>query len=149
MLISELAAHTGVDAKTIRYYESIGLIPKPKRSANSYRQFTPADIERLRFIASGRALGFSIADVREILAARDCGEAPCRRVLDTLSQRMQDIDRRISALLALRETLSQLRRDGETLPPDEVLGEHCVCYLLKSHHESGQVVIKKKELAGD
>jgi hypothetical protein len=77
MLIHDLAKQTGVPAKTIRYYESIGLLPRPKRATNNYRQYTPADVERLRFIASARNLGFSLADVAEILAARDDGIAPC------------------------------------------------------------------------
>ncbi len=54
MVIHKLAKQTGVPAKTIRYYESIGLLPRPKRAANNYRQYTPADGERLRFIASAR-----------------------------------------------------------------------------------------------
>ena len=147
MLIHELAQQTSVAGKTIRYYESIGLLPRPKRAANSYRQYTAADVERLRLIASARALGFSIEDVREILAARSSGEAPCQRVLDTLSQRIRDIDQRIGGLITLRETLSELRREGETLPRDDVLGQHCVCYLLKSYQENGQIVIQKKELS--
>ncbi|MCL4489294.1 MAG: MerR family transcriptional regulator [Chloroflexi bacterium] len=57
MVIRELAQQTRVPAKTIRYYESIGLLLRPKRAANNYRQYTPADAERLRFIASAR-LGF-------------------------------------------------------------------------------------------
>jgi len=148
MLIHELAQQTSVADKTIRYYESIGLLPRPKRTANSYRQYMAVDVERLRLIASARALGFSIEDLRDILAARENGEAPCRRVLDTLSQRIRDIDRRIGGLITLRETLSELHSEGETLPLDDVLGQHCVCYLLKSYQESGQVVIQKEELSG-
>ncbi len=77
MLIHDLAKQTGVPAKTIRYYESIGLLPRPKRAANNYREYAPAEAERLRFIAGARSLGFSLADVAEILAARDDGIAPC------------------------------------------------------------------------
>ncbi|MBI3734719.1 MAG: MerR family DNA-binding transcriptional regulator, partial [Chloroflexi bacterium] len=60
MVIHELTQQTGVPAKTIRYYESIGLLPRPHRAENNYRQYTPADGERLRFIASARSLGFSL-----------------------------------------------------------------------------------------
>ena len=66
MFIHELAAQTGVPTKTIRYYESIGLLPPARRAVNNYRQYTVADVERLRFIASARSLGFSPDDIASI-----------------------------------------------------------------------------------
>ena len=145
MFIHELAQQTGVPAKTIRYYESIGLLPHPQRAANNYRQYTPTDIERLRFIAGLRSLDFSLNDIAEILAARDKGIAPCQRVLDSLVQRLAEIDRRIADLLALRDTLKQLHSEGAILPLDDVEGEHCICYLLKTYRDTGQVIIQKGE----
>jgi DNA-binding transcriptional MerR regulator len=146
MLISELARQTSVSAQTIRYYESIGLMTRPKRAGNNYRDYTPTDVERLRFIASARSLGFTLADIREILTVRDGGQAPCVQVLETLDHRLQELDRRIASLVALRDTLSQLRHEGAALPLDDVRGERCVCYLLKTYHESGQITIERKEL---
>ena len=149
MVIHELAKQTGVPAKTIRYYESIGLLPRPKRAANNYRQYTPADSERLRFIASARSPGFSLADVAEILAARDDGIAPCQRVLDAIAHRLADVHRRIADVLALRDSLRQLQSEGAILPRDDVQGEHCVCYLLKAYRDTGHVTIEREPLAGD
>jgi DNA-binding transcriptional MerR regulator len=145
MMIRELAAQTGVPAKTIRYYESIGLLPRPKRATNNYRQYAAVDIERLRFIASLRSLGFSLDDVAELLAARDRGIAPCQRVLDAIVNRLSEIERRIADLLTLRDSLQQLHSEGAMLPLDDVRGEHCVCYLLKTYRESGQITIQKGE----
>jgi DNA-binding transcriptional MerR regulator len=147
MVIHELAKQAGVPAKTIRYYESLGLLPRPKRAANNYRQYTPADGERLRFIASARRLGFSLADVAEILTARDDGLAPCQRVLDTIGRQLGAIDHRIADLLTLRESLKQLQTEGAILPRDDVRGEHCICYLIKTYRESGQVKIERGELS--
>ncbi len=149
MIIRELAQHTGVPAKTIRYYESIGLLPRPQRAANNYRQYTPADGERLRFIASARSLGFSLADVAEILAARDDGFAPCQRVLDAVDRRLTEIDRRIAGLLTLRDSLRQLQSEGAILPRDDVQGKHCVYYLLKAYRDTGQVSIQRGEFFDD
>ncbi len=149
MVIHELTKQTGVPAKTIRYYESIGLLPRPKRAANNYREYAPADVERLRFIASARSLGFSLAEVAEILAARDKGFAPCQRVLDTIGQRLADVDRRIADLLTLRDSLRQLQSEGAILPLDDVQGEHCVCYLLKAYRDTGQVSIQRGEFFDD
>ncbi len=149
MVIHELAKQAGVPAKTIRYYESIRLLPRPKRAANNYRQYTPAGVERLRFIASARNLGFSLADVAEILAARDDGSAPCQRVLDAIERQLTAIDRRIADLLALRESLKQLQTEGAILPRDDVQGEHCVCYLLKTYRDTGHVTIQRGEFFDD
>lgn len=144
MFIHELAKQTGVPAKTIRYYESIGLLPPAQRAANNYRQYTSAEVERLRFIASARALGFSLDDIAEILAARDDGIAPCQRVLDAIGQRLNEIDRRIADLLSLRDALKLLQTEGAVLPLDDVQGERCVCYLLKTYRDTDQITIQKK-----
>ena len=145
MMIRELAAQTGVPPKTIRYYESIHLLPRPQRAPNNYRQYTSADAERLRFIAGARGLGVSLDDIAEILAARDKGIAPCDRVLNTLARRLDEIDRRLAALLALRDSLKQLHAQGKFLPRDDVQGERCICYLLKTYRDSGRVEIQKGE----
>ncbi len=149
MVIHELAKRTGVPAKTIRYYESLGLLPRPKRAANNYRQYAPADVERLRFIASARSLGFSLDDIAEILAARGKGIASCQRVLDAVDRRLTDVDRRIADLLTLRDSLRQLQSEGAILPRDDVQGEHCVCYLLKAYRDTGHVTIQRGEFLDD
>lgn len=135
MFIQELAQLSGVPAKTIRYYESIGLLPDPHRADNNYRQYTPDVVERLRFIVSARGLGFSLADIGEFLTARDAGTLPCKRVLDSFDQRILDIDRRIADLLALRDMLTRIRSDGAALPADKKCDEQCVCYLISANQE--------------
>jgi DNA-binding transcriptional MerR regulator len=97
MFIHELAQASGVSAKTIRYYESIGLMPEPPRAENNYRQYPPDALERLRFIVSARSLDFSLTDIAEFLSARDEGTLPCKRVLDSIDGRIADLDRRIAA----------------------------------------------------
>jgi len=128
MFIHQLAQVTGVSAKSIRYYESIGLIPEPERAENNYRRYSSDDIERLRFIASARSLGFNLTDIGEFLAARDEGR-PCKRVLDTFDQRIADLDRHIADLLDLRDTLKRIRKAGEALPPDKKCDDQCICSL--------------------
>lgn len=135
MFIQELAKLTGVPAKTIRYYESIGLLPDPQRAENNYRQYTTDAVERLRFIVSSRSLGFNLTDIGEFLSARDAGTLPCKRVLDSFDQRISEIDRRIADLLALRDTLTRVRKDGAALPPDRQCDEQCVCYLVTTNEE--------------
>ena len=149
MVIRELAKQTGISAPTIRYYEAIGLLPPPPRTANNYRNYQMADAERLRLIAGARSLGCSLADIEEILLVRDQGIPPCQRILDTLTDQLEKVNQRLAGLLALRETLIQLHHQGEMLPLDDILGEHCVCYLLKTHSDTGQITVKQGEYFDD
>jgi MerR family Zn(II)-responsive transcriptional regulator of zntA len=149
MLIHELAQHTGVPTKTIRYYEDIGLLPPPARQANNYRQYTEAAVERLRFIASARSFGFSLEEIAKILVIRDAGMAPCDHALATLHEQLADIDRRIADMLALRDTLRHLYETGVTLPRDDVAFERCVCSLIKSYPEhSGDSSTREEQTYG-
>ena len=145
MLIQELAKQTGLAATTIRYYESIGLIPRPQRAENNYREYTPADVERVRFIAGARSLDFSLDDIAEFLVARDDGSLLCQQVLDSLDQHLAEIDRRIADLLALRETLVYIRDKGKALPQNHRCDEQCVCYLITTDHRNGQITIQREE----
>ncbi len=147
MFIHELTELTGVPAKTIRYYESIGLLPDPQRAANNYRQYTPASAERLRSIVSMRSLGFNLADIHEFLTARDEGTLPCQQVLDSFDQRIVDIDRRIADLLALRDTLTLIQSEGATLPPNKTCDDACICYFVTTDHESGKITIHREEIS--
>ena len=144
MQIKELAQQIGVSAKTIRYYESVGLMPPPERGENNYRQYDDVAAERLRFIAIARNLGIAIKDIAEILAARDDGIAPCGRVLDILSRQLSEIDRRIADMLKLREVLQEIQQEGTVLPKDDVQGDHCVCYLVKEYRTTGAVEIEQE-----
>jgi DNA-binding transcriptional MerR regulator len=133
MQIRELARATGVPAKTIRYYESVGLLPPPARTANNYRQYAVGDVARLRFIASARRLGIAIAEIGAVLAARDQGVAPCDQVLTVLDTQLAQLDQRIAELLELRADLAQIRAVGAQLPRDDVVGAHCVCALVSTY----------------
>ena len=149
MFIRDLSKLTGVSAKTIRYYETVDLMPQPKRDENNFRQYSSDDVERLRFITSARSLGFPIKDISEFLLARDEGIAPCDEVLDKLAEKLDEVDRRIADMLALRETLIEIHREGVKLPRNDVKGENCVCYLIKTYRESGKVIIEQENISND
>lgn len=133
MEIRELAERSGVPAKTIRYYESTGVLPEAQRKPNGYRDYRQADVERLQLVAGARSLGFSLDDITEILAMRDRGEAPCQAVLDLLEQKARQVARRIEELQQLELDLRELHQLGQTFPLDDVGGKACVCHLVSSH----------------
>ena len=130
MQISELERTTGVPAKTIRYYESVELLPAPRRRPNGYRVYGQADVDRLRLVAGARRLDFSLAEIREILDLRDRGEAPCLTLLQGLADKRAEIERRIAELLRVKKQLAALHRLGMSFPTDDVEGKNCVCHLV-------------------
>lgn len=133
MRIKQFAQLTNLSAKTIRYYEDIGLLPPPKRLDNDYRDYDETDVDRARFVAGARSLDFSLDDIQEILALREQREAPCRVVLDLLQERANEISRRIAELQRMEAELRELHRLGLTFPTDDVDGKNCVCHLVSEH----------------
>ncbi len=136
MLIHELAARSGVSAKTIRYYESIGILPPARRLPNGYRVYDQTDLERLKLVRGARQLGLSLEEIREVLDLRDRGQAPCTVLLDLLAAKAQEIDRRIQELQHLKCELEELHALGLTFPTDDVEGKHCVCHLVSAKGEN-------------
>jgi MerR family copper efflux transcriptional regulator len=107
MNISQVAAHAGIPAKTIRYYEDIGLI-KPQRSDNGYRSFRDSDAHKLTFIAHARALGFSIDDCRTLLALWGDQARASADVRALAKDHLTRIDQKIADLRTMHATLSHL-----------------------------------------
>ena len=130
MQIKEFARQTNLPAKTIRYYEEIGLLPPPKRLTNGYRDYNEADVARARFVAGARGLDFSLDDIGEILSLRDQRAAPCRFVLDLLDEKANEISQRIADLQRMEAELRELHRLGLTFPTDDVDDKNCVCHLV-------------------
>ena len=107
MRISEVSTATGCNLETIRYYERIGLVPRPKRTGNGYRAYGPSDVERIRFITRGRALGFSLEEIRSLVSLAEDKTLSCREV-DTLARaHLEDIRARVRELSAMARELGQ------------------------------------------
>ncbi len=127
MRIGELADHVGVNPKTVRYYEEIGLLPPADRRASGYRDYTDDDVERLRFVRTARRLGLSLPEISEILTLRERGERPCEYVLGVLDRQLGHLDRRLAEMTALRQELVDLRDVADRLPSDP----GCYCSLIE------------------
>ncbi len=108
MNIGTAAARSGVAAKTIRYYEEIGLMPAPGRTASGYRAYTDRDVETLKFIQRARSLGFAVKDVADLLALwhdRERASADVRRIAQ---HHVAEVERKIAELETIRRTLQSL-----------------------------------------
>lgn len=106
--IGDLARATGVKVETIRYYEKIGLLAAPGRTAGNYRAYSGEHLNRLRFIRRSRDLGFSLDQIRDLLALADQRDQPCDSVDAIAIAHLAEVDRKISDLRALRRELDSL-----------------------------------------
>ena len=143
MLISELGKRLNINPKTIRYYEEIGLLPEPARTPTGYRVYGEQDVERLAFILRAKALDFSLEEIREILALRERGEAPCPYVLHQIEAKIAEVDRKIEQLRQLRAELEELREEAAALPAEEVAAKGRICHLIENRH-----LIRADEIGG-
>ncbi len=105
MKIGDLARATGTRVETIRYYEAEGLLPAPARSGGNYRIYERAHLDRLSFIRRSRDLGFTLDQVRALLRLADDREAPCGDVDALARAHVEEIDRKLADLQALRSEL--------------------------------------------
>ena len=107
LTIGKLAAATGVNIETIRYYERAGLIAQPARTQGNYRTYEQSDVTRLRFIKRTRDLGFSLEQVRALLSISGERERDCGRVDALAIEHLAEVDRKIADLKALRHELAE------------------------------------------
>lgn len=107
MNIGQAARRTGLPAKTIRYYEEIGLI-RPHRDTNGYRSFGERDLHKLAFVARARALGFSVEDCRGLLALYEDEGRASADVKEIATAHLREIEHKIAQLGAMRQTLAHL-----------------------------------------
>jgi DNA-binding transcriptional MerR regulator len=129
MRIGDVAARSGVSAKALRYYEEIGLMTPADRTASGYRLYDDTVLDRLAFIRGCQALGFSLGEIRGIVALRDRGDTPCGHVRELLRERADDIGRTIRELRALEAELRRLVDRAEHLDPAACAPER-VCHLI-------------------
>lgn len=127
-----------VNPKTIRFYESIGLLPEPERTSSGYRDYEEDAVDRLTFIRTAQRLGITLDEVKEILGFRDRGEAPCTYVRGVLDAQLSTIDRRIAELEELRDQLVDLAVDADNLPP---ASDGVTCQLIEHVRQDAEMSV--------
>jgi DNA-binding transcriptional MerR regulator len=115
--IGELARTSGVTTKTIRYYESIGLLDAPARTSGGYRSYGPEVLERLDFIRQAKVSGLTLAEIGSILEIKDEGGQSCDHTRSLLADHLDALDAKIDELLEARVALQRLSERAERLDP--------------------------------
>ncbi len=134
MQIGELAKHFGLNPKTIRYYEEIGLLPEPRRTESGYRQYDEDAVERLGFIQRAKLLGLSLENIREIIPAQPSDEQPCERVLALVAAEIASIDQRIEELKTFRKELTVLQATWSDVAARQN-DATCLCPIIETQAE--------------
>src|SRR5260370_6281780 len=105
--VGTVAKKTGVGVQTLHYYERINLLPKPARSESNYRLYSSDIVRRVTFIKKAQAIGFTLAEIKEILALKGHGRAPCRKVTEFGERHLRDIDARLVKLRRYRRAVAE------------------------------------------
>lgn len=108
MNIGEAAKASGVSAKMIRHYESVGLFPEAVRTDSGYRQYTDREVNTLRFVRQARDLGFSIEQIRELLGLWQNRRRPSRQVKALAQAHIQELEQKLEELRTMKATLEHL-----------------------------------------
>ncbi|MXY03485.1 MAG: heavy metal-responsive transcriptional regulator [Acidimicrobiales bacterium] len=117
MRIGELGDRCGVSTKTIRYYESIGLLDEPERTASGYRSYDADAVGRLRFIRDAQATGLTLAEISSVLELKSTGERSCAHTTALIEAHVDAIDAQISQLRSARTELATLLERANGLDP--------------------------------
>ena len=143
MRIGELAKATGTKAETIRYYEREGILPAADRTDSNYRDYSDNHLAALTFVRRARQLGFSMAQVRELLALSNHEDNPCQDVDRLVQLQLTEVERKIADLMALRDELGQMLRSCQA----DKIGE---CQIIGSlGRQSVTLDLDDRPLMGD
>ena len=128
--VSELAEKCSVNKETIRYYEKIGLLSEPSRTDSGYRVYSDDTVNRINFIKRMQDLGFSLAEIKKLLGVVDKDNERCRDMYDFVSQKIDDVQDKISDLKRIEHMLMKLK---ECCPDEKSLHECPIIETLMNH----------------
>ncbi len=109
----ELAGLAGVSSDTLRHYERKGVLARPRRSCNGYRQYPAEALQRVQLVRRALSVGFTLDELSTILKVRDRGGAPCQEVRTLAAKKLSNIESQLSHLTKLREELRTTLRDWD------------------------------------
>ncbi|MEH2265240.1 heavy metal-responsive transcriptional regulator [Nostoc sp.] len=134
LLIGQVTDISGIPIRTIRYYESLGLLKSSRRTEGGFRQFSLDVLTRLAFIKRAQNLGLSLEEIGNILQVYDQGQAPCGEIKEKLEDKLLHIDRQIDQLLTLRSEIKGLLSGWKNTSDRN---EDTICPIIQNNPVSG------------
>ncbi len=132
LTIGQVARRSGVGVETVRFYEREGLIAKPPRTGAGYRQFPPDTVDRIRFTQRAKELGFSLREIKDLLALRMASDSECEDIRQRAETKIADVNEKIRHLKRIKRVLSSLAREC-----DEAESIH-ECPILRALEENNR-----------
>ena len=137
MRTGELAERAGISPEAVRFYERVGVLSAPVRTASGYRDYDEAALDRLSFVRAAQAVGLTLGQIREVIAFRDQGEPPCSLVLDLIQRRSAELGARIAEMKRIKSELDHLAGRARSLRPEDCR-EATVCHLIPARPAPGR-----------
>lgn len=131
LTVMDVARGAGVEAQVVRFYARTGLIRPARYAANGYRQFVPLDVKRVRFVRAAQSLGFTLAEVSEVMRRSRSRKTPCPLVRDIIVRRLAENRDRLTYLQALQVSMQSASERWRHLP-DETPTGHVICALIEA-----------------
>jgi DNA-binding transcriptional MerR regulator len=139
MRVSELAKTLNITPDTVRFYTRNQVLKPIKSKENGYKEYGDKDISRLRFVLNARQLGFSVEDIKVILAESDKAISPCDTVKRLIEKRLHETEQRFLEVQRLRDRMQQAIKEWETLP-SKAPGKHNICHLIEDFEISPELL---------
>jgi len=138
--IGEVAKATGIGIEALRFYEKSGLLDRPTRTESGYRLYDNEVLARLDFIKRAQLLGFSLDEIKRIIAHKRAGQSPCAEVRETVRQRLDELDERMREMKRYRNELASSLREWDQM--GDVAGH--ICGLIEGSHIEHALDQKRK-----
>jgi DNA-binding transcriptional MerR regulator len=131
LTVNQLAGRAGVPPHIVRYYSQAGLLRARRDPANRYRLYSDAEVVRLRFIRRAKVLGFTLADIRQILRDADRRRSPCPKTRRIILKRLEQSEERCAELIALQGRMKKAVRVWRKMP-DALPNGESICHLIEA-----------------
>ena len=135
LTVIEVARAAGVEAHVVRFYARTGLIRPARHAANGYRQFVPFDVKRVRFVRAAQGLGFTLAEITEVMRRSRQHQTPCPLVRDIMARRLTETAERLASLQVMHDRMQGASKAWRQIP-DQVPRGSDICSLIESVVES-------------
>lgn len=131
LTVMDVARRAGVEAHVVRFYARAGLIRAARHAANGYRQFVPFDVKRVRFVRAAQSLGFTLAEIREVMRRSHQRKTPCPLVRDIIVRRLTENRERLEYVATLQDRMQGASEKWRHMP-DQVPHGDTICALIEA-----------------